>query len=455
MNAAELRAAQRQYFYKQHTRSYAFRIQMLDTLRSAIQATEDKLLNALAADLGKSEFEAFSNEIGLLYSEIRATKKSLKKWMKPERVTPDLALMPSKAWTRAEPYGSVLIIGPWNYPIQLVLMPLIGAIAAGNTAVLKPSELAPHCAKLLQSMMDDVFASEYIAVMQGEADVTQALIQQNFDHIFFTGSTPVGKKIMAAASEHLTPVTLELGGKSPAIVDASANLGVAARRIAFAKWNNAGQTCVAPDYVLVHQNVAEEFVQTLKATANTFYPDAKASSEYGKIITQRHHQRMQTLLPETQRVVYGGTHDETSRYFEPTITYPATWQDKAMEEEIFGPILPVLVYQDIDDVVSKLQQLDKPLALYCFAESKAIQQQVTEQISFGGGMINGALLHVASHKLPFGGVGPSGMGSYHGKASFNCFSHQKSMVKQPTRFEIPMLYPHKRIATKWLKKVMR
>ncbi|WP_119393937.1 aldehyde dehydrogenase [Salinibius halmophilus] len=455
MSVAELRQQQKSYFHQQSTKPYEFRIRMLDTLRAAIQAYEPRLMQALADDLDKSEFEAFSNEIGLLYSEISHSKKSLKKWMKAKRVTPDLALMPSKAWIQPEPYGSVLIIGPWNYPIQLLLMPLIGAVAAGNTAVIKPSELAPHCAEVVQAMIDEYFDQQYIAVVQGEADVTQALIRENFDHIFFTGSTPVGKKIMAAASEFLTPVTLELGGKSPAIVDETANLGVAARRIAFGKWNNAGQTCVAPDYVLVHESVAEPFVAALKEATQAFYGHANQSKEYGKIITERHHQRLQSLLPEPQRIVLGGDYDQESRYFAPTITYPAQWQDAAMEDEIFGPILPVLVYQDLQATINTLQKRDKPLALYCFSQSQSVQEQVTQELSFGGGMINGALLHVASHQLPFGGVGPSGMGSYHGKASFDCFSHHKSLVKQPSNFELSLMYPHKRIATKWLKKVMR
>jgi len=452
---ARLREQQRQFYRSGITRSLDFRKEMLRQLLSSIKEHEAEMLQALDLDLGKSEFEAYSNEIGLVYSEIRYFLKNLKKWASPRRIFPDLPLLPGTGKIHREPYGSVVIMAPWNYPMQLLFLPLVGAIGAGNTAILKPSEVAVHTAAVSQKIVDSAFAPEFLALVQGGPEVSKALIEADFDYVFFTGSVPVGRQIMAAAAPFLTPLTLELGGKSPTFVHHDADISVAARKIALGKFNNAGQTCVAPDYVLVHKSVAGNLVSQLKETITEFYgQDPSTSPNYGRIINHRHFDRIANLL-EGATVAIGGQRDRETRYIAPTLLYPATWTDKAMEDEIFGPLLPILEYEDLDQAISWVQDRPKPLALYVFSKDARVSRRVTESISFGGGCVNSTLLHVASHKLPFGGVGPSGQGSYHGKASFECFSHEKSVLTQPTSIDLGLAYPNKNLGIEMVRRVFR
>jgi aldehyde dehydrogenase (NAD+) len=440
---AALRERQRGFFRSGATREAEFRRGALLLLRSAIVKEEEALLEALAADLGKSTTEAYSNEIGLVYSEIRHAVRHLSAWMKPRKVRPEFHLMPGSARILPEPYGTVLIIAPWNYPMQLLFSPLVGAIAAGNTAILKPSELAPCTAGVIQRIIESSFEPEYLAVVQGGPQVASGLIDLNLDYLFFTGSVPVGKKIMEAASRHLTPLTLELGGKSPAIVHASANLATAARRIAFGKFNNAGQTCVAPDYVLVDRRVEPEFSAQLKTAIREFYGDDPASSgRYGKIVSPRHFDRLLSFLGEGS-ILSGGRHDRDRLYLEPTVLADIGWNSRIMQDEIFGPILPVIAYDSLEDALDRVHSLPKPLALYVFARDRPTIRHITTRIPFGGGGVNTTLFHVASHRLPFGGVGPSGMGSYHGKASFDTFTHEKSLLHQSAFLDPGIAYPHR------------
>ncbi|WP_037572159.1 aldehyde dehydrogenase [Spirochaeta cellobiosiphila] len=451
----DIRIKQREFFESGVTRSVSYRKETLNDLYKAIQKEEPALIKALSLDLGKSEFEAFSNEIGLLYTEIKYTIKHLSRWAKRSIKNPTLAVLPGRSWTKAEPKGSILIFAPWNYPVNLLFMPLIAAIAAGNTAVLKPSEYAPHTSKVCERIIKNTFKPEYIAIINGGPEIANKLIDLAFDHIFFTGSTAVGKVVMKAASEHLTPVTLELGGKSPVIVDKTAKLKYAAQKILWGKFNNAGQTCIAPDYVLVEDSIKEEFLHILPQVVRDFYgEDPRKSPEYGRIISERHHERLIRLM-ESSTVLTGGKYNRSDKYLEPTLLYPVEWDTPIMEEEIFGPLLPILSFSDLDDAIRQVRFRPTPLALYMFSESKQNQRKVVESLSFGGGGINTTILHVASHYLPFGGVGQSGMGSYHGKAGFDNLSHYKSLLYQPSWLDIPMAYPHKKISLGLLRKFFK
>lgn len=450
-----IRESQRNFFRTGITLDLDFRLAMLRQLLASIHDHEQEILQALEADLGKSEFEAYSNEIGLVYTEIRYMIRHLKRWARAKRVFPDLPLLPGKGRIKPEPYGSVVIMAPWNYPMQLLFLPLVGALAAGNTVVLKPSEVAVNTARVSQRIIESSFQPEYLALVQGGPTVSQTLIELDFDYLFFTGSVPVGKQIMEAAAKFLTPLTLELGGKSPVFVDETADLSLAAKKIALGKFNNAGQTCVAPDYVLVHKSVADEFVEKLKQTIDDFYgSDPKTSGVYGTIINTRHFDRLEALLDDAT-IYSGGKRTRDQRYFEPTVVYPAQWSQKLMEDEIFGPILPVLVYESLEDAVYQVQSRPKPLALYVFTKDSRVKTMVTQGISFGGGCVNSTLFHVASHKLPFGGVGPSGLGNYHGKASFDTFSHYKSLLIQPASFDLGLAYPNKKLSVGLLRKVLK
>ncbi|GAB6088557.1 aldehyde dehydrogenase [Spirochaeta dissipatitropha] len=455
LNPVELRRKQGEFFSSGRTRSPNFRIAMLKQLLNAIKRYENDFLAALAADLGKSEFEAYSNEIGLVYSEIRLMMRRLRRWSMPRFVRPDLHLLPSSAWVQPEPYGSALIIGPWNYPMQLLFMPFVGAIAAGNTAVLKPSELAVATAEVTTRLIEETFPQEYVAVVQGGPEESQALIDQAFDYLFFTGSVPVGRKVMAAAAPHLTPVTLELGGKSPAFVTSEADIETAARRIAWGKFNNAGQTCVAPDYVLVDRKVSSKFLTALEASIREFYgEDARSSENYGRIINERNFLRLQDILNASE-ILSGGAVNHQERYMEPSILYPADWDSESMKDEIFGPLLPVIEYDDLNEAAAEVRSRPRPLALYVFSNSKKEQRWLTSTLPFGGGAINTTILHVASHRLPFGGIGNSGMGAYHGKASFDTFTHLKAVLRQPLRPDIKLAYPHRHISMKLLRRLLR
>ncbi|MCR8995998.1 aldehyde dehydrogenase [Brevibacillus sp. 7WMA2] len=446
----ELVAKQHQFFHTQQTKHVAFRIEALQNLRNAIILHEQQIYEALQADLHKSQFESYSTEIGIVLEEIRYICKHLQNWVKPKRVKTALTHFGSKGYLYPEPYGVTLIIAPWNYPFQLALLPLIGAIAAGNCAVVKPSELTPRTSNLIRRLIEQTFPAEFICVVEGGIEVSNQLLAEKFDYIFFTGSVPVGRVIMEAASKHLTPITLELGGKSPCIVHRDANLRLAAKRIVWGKFLNAGQTCVAPDYLLVDSSVKQELIRQLKTFIQELYPDALHNSDYTHIVNKRHFERLLGYLDE-KKVIHGGNTSPSTLAIEPTLLDNVTWQDPVMQNEIFGPILPILTYDDLAEAISKVNAQPKPLALYLFTENKETQKQVLSHLSFGGGCINDTVFHIATPYLPFGGVGNSGIGSYHGKGSFEIFSHQKSVLKQTTLFDIPVRYHTTKQALKKMK----
>ncbi|MFC0211361.1 aldehyde dehydrogenase [Paenibacillus chartarius] len=439
MNLASLVQSQKQYHAGGETLDADFRIRMLRKLQEAIRRFVPALQDALAADLGKSETEAFMTELGVTMAELSFTLKNLHRWARPRKVRTPLTHFGTRSTIIPEPYGSVLIIAPWNYPVFLSLPPLIGAIAAGNCAVVKPSELAPATSGVLAELISATFPPEYVAVVQGEADTSQALLREPFDYIFFTGSTAIGRKVMEAAAVHLTPHTLELGGKSPCIVHGDARLELAARRIAWGKLLNAGQTCVAPDYILVQREVKRRFVDALKAEIVRQAGDALGGADYPRIVSEKHYSRLLGLL-EGQHVLYGGRGDASRLRLEPTLVDEPDPESPLMSEEIFGPILPIISYGETEEAIRFVQERPKPLALYVFTENGAVQRDVLRRVSFGGGCVNDTVYHLSSPYLPFGGVGASGLGAYHGQASFETFSHHKSVLKQTTSFDLPFRY---------------
>ncbi|ODP26432.1 Aldehyde dehydrogenase (NAD(+)) [Paenibacillus nuruki] len=428
--AHELVQQQRQFFNTGNTKDVTFRIQALNRLKKAIEKFHQPILDALKSDLNKSEPEAFGSEIRIVLGEIDFTLEHLEQWAAPREVPTASTLPDSTSFIHPEPYGVALIIAPWNYPFQLAFGPLIGAMAAGNSAVIKPSELTPAVSKVTAELIADTFPSEYIAVMEGEVETSTALLKEKFDYIFFTGSTGVGKVVMRAAAEHLTPVTLELGGKSPSIVHKDANLQVAAQRLARGKFLNAGQTCVAPDYLLVHEDVREEFISLLQAEINDKYTEnATQNPNFPHIVNQRNFDRLAKFLEDGEFLI-GGRSIREQLVIEPTLLGNVDWTSPVMQEEIFGPILPVIEYNDLNPILDEIVQRPKPLALYLFTNDEEVQDQVFNTVSFGGGCVNETLSHMTSHYLPFGGVGDSGMGSYHGQQSFELFSHHKSILKR-------------------------
>jgi aldehyde dehydrogenase (NAD+) len=439
-------------FYTQgKTKSVSFRIEMLNRLRNLIKTNEKPLMDALKQDLNKSEFDSFISEIGIVLEEIRFTIKNLRKWAKPRRVKTFLTGLGSKSYIYPEPYGVALIIAPWNYPFQLSIAPLIGAMAAGNCAVIKPSELTPRTSRILSEIINGNFPNDYISVVEGGVETSTALLKEKFDYIFFTGSVAVGKIIMEAASKHLTPVTLELGGKSPCIVHEDANLKLAAKRIAWGKYINAGQTCVAPDYLYVHKRVKDEFLRLFKESILELYGmNPIQKGDFTRIVSERHFQRLTSFLKDGT-IYYGGEHDLNKLMIEPTVLVDVLWDDEVMQDEIFGPILPVLEFDDLSSMVNKIKSRAKPLALYTFSNSQDVQNYILNNVSFGGGCINDTVFHLSSPYLPFGGVGESGIGAYHGKGSFDVFSHEKSILKQTTLFDLPFRYPNTKNALKKIK----
>lgn len=436
-----LLAKQKEFFFTGQTRSYAFREQMLQRFLKAVQAEEGAIAAALAADFGKHPFETYMTEISILEAEIQFTLKHLAKWMKPRRVKGSLLSFPSNDYLYAEPYGVSLVIGAWNYPFQLTLAPLIGSIAAGGCAILKPSELTPETSQLITRLVRRHFPPEYLAVVEGGPDASQALLELPFDKIFFTGSIPVGKIVAQAAAKQLIPVTLELGGKSPCLVDHTANLSITAKRIVWGKFLNGGQTCVAPDYVLVHESVLSQLLQHLKAAILEFYGENPVQNhEYPRIINDRHFQRLSTFL-QNGSVYHGGQTNAAHRYIAPTLLTQVSWNHPVMQEEIFGPILPVLPFKTLSEAIQQVNTHPKPLALYFFSKDKKAQERVLLETSSGGACLNETIMHLANPHLPFGGVGQSGQGNYHGKASFEAFSHQKSVLKKPFIPDLPVRYP--------------
>ena len=441
---SKLTEAQKQFFETGRTRDLAFRICQLQLLADAMRKNETVLEEALKKDLGKSAFESYATEIGFVLADIRYTIQNLQKWSAPKRVRTPLYLFPGKSKIQKEPYGSVLILGPYNYPVQLLAEPLIGAIAAGNCAVLKPSELTPHVSKAMYQIVHSTFKEEYIACVEGGVEVNQELLSQKFDYIFFTGSERVGRIVMKAAAENLTPVTLELGGKSPVIIEKTANIKEAARRIAWGKLMNAGQTCVAPDYVLVDESRKQQFLTEMKTAFSHLYgKEIKKNPHFGRIVNERHMERLQKILEQDAKYLFcGGEADALQRYIEPAILDLGKDQNAAsMQEELFGPILPVLSYHKLEDAVRFVNKRAKPLALYLFTKKRSAESFVLERVSSGGVCVNDTISHLINPDLPFGGVGASGMGQYHGKYSFDTFTHEKSVFYKPADWNLPVCYP--------------
>lgn len=444
---------QREFFRTGKTKSLEFRLQQLELLQRAILEYQDAVLAAVKSDLNRPEFEGYF-EIAAI-AEIKLMVKNLKLWAKPKKVKTTIDQFPSSAYIQPEPLGVALIIAPWNYPFQLMMQPLVGAIAAGNCAVLKPSELAPATSKVITKIIDSIFEPEYVAVVEGDAEVSTTLLAEKFDHIFFTGGTAIGRIVMAAAAKHLTPVTLELGGKSPCIVDADVNLETAAKRIIWGKFINAGQTCIAPDYLLVDRLIKDEFLNHMKQYVREFYGENPIDSEsYCRIISDRHCQRLASFL-DNGTVAIGGHTDASQKFIAPTILDHVTWDDAVMQDEIFGPILPVLTYETLDEAIAMVNDRPKPLALYFFSNDTDKQDQVLAQTSSGGACINDVVMQVGVSALPFGGVGESGMGAYHGKASFDTFSHFKSVLRKGLWLDLAWRYaPYTVSQLKQIKKIV-
>ncbi|MDX5421985.1 MAG: aldehyde dehydrogenase [Hymenobacteraceae bacterium] len=429
------------FFASGRTLNLNFRREKLRALHAAITQHEQELFDAMYADFRKPEMESYTTEVGFVEQELKLTLKQLKQWAKPRKVKESLINFPAKSYIYTEPYGVALIIGPWNYPFQLLFNPLIGAMAAGNCVILKPSELTPSTSAVIAKLIRESFDEEYVAAVEGGVETSQRLLQERYNYIFFTGSTQVGKVIMKAAAEHLTPVTLELGGKSPAIVADDADLELTARRITWGKLLNVGQTCVAPDYVLVQEDVKEELIQQIIQCVKDFYGENPAESpDYARIINDRHFDRLKGYL-SSGLVRAGGQTDEASRYIAPTILDQVTWDSPVMQEEIFGPILPVLTYSDLDEAIKTVNQHERPLALYFFSSDKRRQKKILKETHFGGGCINDTISHLVNPNLPFGGVGGSGMGSYHGQSSYDLFSNHKSVLHRGTWLDLPLRYP--------------
>jgi len=435
--------AMRRYFSSGTTLTYDFRIEQLKKLKAAIIEHEQELFEALHTDLKKSSEESWVTEVGMVLAELNVKLRNLKKWMRPERVRTNLLNMPSTSYVYKDPWGVVLIIGPWNYPFQLLINPLLGAIAAGNCVVLKPSEFAPATSAVMKKIIEKTFPPDYILYAEGDgAKVIPELMQHfHFDHVFYTGSTEVGRLIYKMAAEKLVAVTLELGGKSPCIVEDDANIKVAAKRIAVTKFSNAGQMCVAPDYLLVHESRKEEMINELRFAVKKFYGDKPEESyNYGKVINQKQFSRLVNYL-NYGNIAFGGNHDDENLYIEPTVLTDITPDSPVMEDEIFGPILPVLTFKTADEAKKIIALNPNPLALYIFTSSKKKENDWLHSVSFGGGCVNNASWHLTNHNLPFGGRGLSGIGQYHGQHSFETFSHKKSVMKTPTWFDPAIKYP--------------
>jgi aldehyde dehydrogenase (NAD+) len=448
-------AEQKKFFLAGQTKNLEFRLQNLARLRDVIVQNEAVIFKALNDDLSKSTYEGYLSEVGVVLNEIRLTSRKLKSWARPRRVRTPFTLWVGSSRIYYEPYGITLIIAPWNYPFQLSIAPLIGSIAAGNCSVIKPSEYAPHTAAVLSQIIGSRFDSSYLAVIEGDAQAGKALLREQFDYIFFTGSVAVGKMVMAAAARHLTPVTLELGGKSPCVVDQDANIEQAARRIVFGKFLNAGQTCIAPDYLLVHASNIQRLRESIETYVKRFYGNnPRKSPDYARIINRHHFNRLVALL-EGNRILFGGQNDPEDLYIAPTLIEDPGWEHPIMQEEIFGPILPLLTFDDLADVISLLNSRPKPLALYVFSNQPQNYQKVIQNVSFGAGCINDTVVHFANTHLPFGGVGNSGMGNYHGKASFEAFSHQKGIFKKSFTYEPPLRYPPYKNKLAILRKFLR
>lgn len=431
---------QRTYFNSGVTIPVKYRVLMLKKLYSVIKKYEKEITNMLTLDLGKSDFEGFMCEVGLTLTEISYMIKNVKKFAKEKKVKTPLTQFCSVSYKKPVPYGNVLIMSPWNYPFLLTMEPLANAIASGNTVMIKPSAYSPNTSSIVKKIIEECFIPDYVAIVMGGRQENSALLEQKFDFVFFTGSQSVGKEVLRKTAENLTPSILELGGKSPCIVDDSANIKIAAKRIVFGKFLNLGQTCVAPDYILCHKNVKDFFLKAVIEEIKKQYGENPfANSDYGKIINDKHFDRLQKLICK-EKLVYGGKVDKQTLQIEPTVLDNVLWTDNVMQEEIFGPIMPILTFDDINEVIALLQKKPKPLALYIFSENKTNIKKVTELVSYGGGCVNDTVIHLATSEMGFGGVGESGMGSYHGEVGFEAFSHIKSIVNKKTWIDLPMRY---------------
>lgn len=453
MNFEDILAAQRTFFETQKTKSVKFRKIYLEKLRDVIQSNEALLYDAIYKDFGKSKFDTFTTEISFVLNDIDYYLKNLTSLAKPKRVKTNLANQLGTSRIYSEPLGCTLVIGAWNYPYQLSLSPMISALAAGNTCILKPSEVAENTMRLMAEIINANFPKEYLFVAEGGVEETTEILKLRFDKIFFTGSTKVGQIVYEAAAKNLTPVILELGGKSPVIVTSSADFEVASRRIIWGKFLNAGQTCVAPDYILVDEKVKDSFLDALKSQIVKFKYTPEAE-HYTRIINDRNFSRLASLL-DSSNIYFGGNHNADTRYIEPTILHPVNWEDVVMQEEIFGPILPVLTFKNFNEALHKISEKPKPLAAYLFTQNDGEKAQFLSRISFGGGCINDVMMHLSNENLPFGGVGHSGMGNYHGKFGFEAFSHQKSVLDRATWGEPELKYPpytEKKLS--WIKKLL-
>lgn len=439
-NISLLVQKQRDYFKSGATLPLSFRKAQMKKLLNAIEQHETEIFQALKEDLSKSEFETFGSETNPVQHDLKLALKKIRRWTKARRVKGSMSFAPVKAFVSPRPLGNTLIISPWNYPFSLTLQPLVGAIAAGCTAIVKPSEFSESVTKILKTIIEECFQPEYIAVLDGGAEISAELLKHKFDLVFFTGSTRVGKIVMEAASKHLSPCVLELGGKNPCFVDETVNIKVAARRLVWGKFFNAGQTCIAPDYLLAEDSIHDELLfEMKKEIERVFGEDAKENDQYGRIIHIRQVKRLAGLL-EGAEIFTGGNFDEETRYFEPTILVNVSREDKVMEDEIFGPILPVIRYTDLDAEICEVQNHDDPLSLYVFSRNKKNIDKILRSISSGGAGINDCIIHAAMDELPFGGKGASGMGSYHGKASFDAFTHFRSTVHKPFALDLKMRY---------------
>jgi aldehyde dehydrogenase (NAD+) len=438
---SELLESLRAHFNSGQTRSRAARLEALNQLERLVRENTEAICRALFEDLRKPKQEAVISEIAVTLGEIAVAKKNLRRWMRPESKGTPLALWPSRSRVYHDPLGVVLVIGPWNYPFQLVLAPLVASIAAGNCTALKPSELTPKVSQLIAQLVGRYFARDYVRVVEGGVPETTALLALQFDHIFFTGSTQVGRIVLQAAAKNLVPVTLELGGKSPVIVCADADLDLAARRIVWGKFYNAGQTCLAPDYLYAHESVAAELIGKITQGIRAQFGDRpKESNDLARIVSEPHCRRLEGLV-DRDKVIAGGEVDLASRYVAPTLMRGVTWEDKVMGQEIFGPLLPILTFSNLSDLIASLNSRPKPLAAYLFSRSRTQQDAFLEQLHFGGGCINDTLLHFSHPDLPFGGVGESGLGSYHGEAGFKRLSHAKSVLHRSGAFDFSARYP--------------
>ncbi|MCL6267058.1 aldehyde dehydrogenase [Flagellimonas myxillae] len=449
----EVPKKQRDFFASQKTKDVAYRKKALKRLQKEILAREDDVCKALYADFKKPEFETLVAETQFVLAELKVMLKNMEFWARPERVSSILANWPSSDYLYREPYGTVLLIAPWNYPFQLVFAPLVGAVAAGNTVVVKPSELTPNTSQIITEIVAKVFEPGHVSVVEGGVEVSQQLLVQKWDYIFFTGSTKVGQIVYESAAKHLTPVTLELGGKNPCIVDDSASIKLTAKRIVWGKFLNAGQTCIASDYILVHRKVKAALIEALKKSIQDGFGDiSQASDDYARIVNEKHHARLKTML-EGQDILFGGISDDTDNYLSPTLVDEPQMDSPLMEGEIFGPILPIIAYETEEDIDNHISHYGKPLATYIFSNRKSFQKKMLDKYSFGGGCINDTVIQISNKKLPFGGVGASGLGGYHGKASFEIFSNQKGIIKKANWFDAPLRYPPYKLPNKIVKMI--